>query len=98
MMDLEAIEKRHQIFPETFLNGLAAVIAEADMHGTLAANAPEHVIDSRESPLTVLRVAANIGLIKLFAVSANQLELSPHYGYNCHSELGPLPIKPSGHH
>src|SRR5439155_19639531 len=60
MMDLEAIEKRHQIFPEPFLHRLAAIIAEADMHGALAANASEHVIDGRKRPFTVFRVTANI--------------------------------------
>src|SRR5205807_1515448 len=57
VIDLEPVEERHQVFPEAFLDGLSAVISEADMQSALAPNAIEHMIERSLRPLPIFRVS-----------------------------------------
>ncbi len=54
-------------FHSPLLDGLAAVIAEAEVHGALDGHGIEHAVDGLGGQIGVLGVAGDIGLVDLHA-------------------------------
>ena len=74
----QGIEEVEQGLPGTALDGLAAVVAEAEVDGLLHLHLIEDAVDGQGSEGTVGRVAGNVGLVHLHAGAVEVGDLRGH--------------------
>ena len=65
MVHVEGVQKIDQSTPLAFLNGLAPVIAKAQVHGALDLYPVEDSIDCFGCKLCILRVPSDVGFVHL---------------------------------
>ena len=81
VIHVELVEERHEVFPVTFLDGLAAVVSKAKVQRFFAANAAERMVERLVCPLGIFRVAGEVRLIHLNHRRIDRLDLfAQHLG------------------
>jgi hypothetical protein len=69
VVGMQRVQKADQRGPFAFLDGLAAVVAEAEVDGFAAFDGIEHAIDARSGDGRIGGIAGDVGFIDLHAVA-----------------------------
>jgi len=92
VVDVQVVEEAKQAGPETALDTLAAVVAEAEVQRAFAAGAVEHMVDRLVCPDGVLWVAGEIGLVHLQDRRVDRLDLAAQHLGDGHGQTGQVAI------
>ena len=75
MVGMEGVEELDKRPPAARLNGLSAVVTEAEVYGAFALDPVEHHVDRGCRERGVCRVAGNVGLVDLDAGGGQSRDL-----------------------